>query len=230
MTITREELAAFADGELSGEREAEVAAAIAADPGLAREVEAHRALKSQLAGYFAPIAEEPVPEALAAVLRPKAPEVVDFASAREKRETRRRIPRWGWVAGPALAASLVLVLLMPRGGETDGYADAQLAGILDDRLVAEQQPTSDTRVLLSFRDGEGDYCRAFSGAEGGGIACRDDKGWRLETLGEGSQGAGTEYRKAGSSDADLLARAQQMSAGPALDAEDEAEARRNGWR
>jgi AraC-like DNA-binding protein len=49
MTISREELAAFADGELDTGREAEIAAAVAADPALAAQVEAHRALKARLA-------------------------------------------------------------------------------------------------------------------------------------------------------------------------------------
>ena len=43
MSVRREELAAYADGELDAAREAEVATAVAADPALAREVEAHRA-------------------------------------------------------------------------------------------------------------------------------------------------------------------------------------------
>lgn len=232
MTITREELAAFADGELTGDRAAQVAAAVAADPALAGEVEAHRALRTRLTEHYGPVAAAPVPDRLTALLsQPQDAEVVDFAEARERRETRRTIPRWGWIVGPALAASLALVLLLPGSGD-DGaaYADPQLAGILDNRLVAEQPSAADTRVLLSFRAQGGDLCRVFSGEGGGGIACRDGGGWRLEALGEGSAGAATDYRMAGASDADLLARAQEMAQGPALDAEAEAEAKANGWR
>ena len=43
MSVTPEELAAFADGELDPAREAEVATAIAAAPTLAEQVRAHRA-------------------------------------------------------------------------------------------------------------------------------------------------------------------------------------------
>jgi len=232
MTVTREELAAFADGELTGEREAEVAAAVAVDPVLTKEVEAHRALKATLAGHYAPIADTPVPDRLAALLsRPQEDDVVDFAQAKERRETRRAIPRWGWVAGPALAASLALALILPRGGG-DGlvYADAQLADILDTRLIADQRPGADMRVLLSFRARDGEFCRAFSGEGGGGIACRDRQGWRLEMRGEGSADASTDYRMAGAGDAELLARAQEMAQGPALDAAAEAEAKTKGWR
>ncbi len=232
MTLTREELAAFADGELTGERAAQIAAAVAADPALAGEVEAHRALRAQLADHYAPVATAPVPDRLTALLaQPQEAEVVNFAEAKERRAARRTIPRWGWIVGPALAASLALAVLLPGSGD-DGapYADPQLAGVLDTRLVAEQAPGADTRILLSFRAQGGDVCRVFSGEGGGGIACRDQQGWRLEALGEGSAGASTEYRMAGASEAALLSRAQDMAQGPALDAAAEAEAKANDWR
>ncbi len=232
MTITSEDIAAFADGQLAPEREAEVAAAVATDPALAQQVEAHRSLKSMLSGHYAPIAEQPVPDRLAALLAaPSEAEVVDFAAARERREERRHIPRWTWVAGPALAASLALAVILPRGGDdASPYADAQLASVLDDTLVASQSQQADTRVLLSFRDDADRYCRAFTGSAGGGIACRDVEGWKLEALGEGSEGSASDYRMAGAADAAILAKAQEMAAGPALDAEDEAAARTAGWR
>ena len=112
----------------------------------------------------------------------------------------------------------------------DGYADAQLAGALDSQLVAEQPAGADTRILLSFQNREGDFCRAFSGASGSGIACRDAQGWKLEALGEGAAGARTEYRMAGADAGAIMARAQSMADGPALDAEAEAEARATGWQ
>lgn len=232
MSITREEIAAFADSQLSPEREAEIAAAIEDSPVLAEEVAKHRALKAMLQGHFAPIADEPVPERLAAMLRPEPQaEVLDFAAASRRREEKRRIPRWGWVAGPALAASLAIAVFLPRSGDApDGYADAQLAAALDNTLVAEQERDADTRILLSFRNEQAEFCRAFSASDGGGIACRDETGWKLEALGGGSEAARTEYRMAGAGDGDILALAQDLAVGPALDAQAEAEARRSGWR
>lgn len=230
MTLAREDIAAFADGQLTGAREAEVAAAIAADPALQREVEAHRALRARLSGHFAPVAEEPVPEALAAMLAPRDAAIVDLAAARERRAARRTLPRWGWLAGPAIAASLALAIFLPRGEASDGYADAQLARVLDDQLVAEQRPGAPTRILLSFRDGEGAFCRAFSSADGSGIACREPGGWKLEALGDGSDAARTDYHMAGASDGAILSRAQQMADGVALDGAQEAAAREAGWR
>lgn len=232
MTITPEDIAAFAGGELSGDREAKIAAAVAADPALAEQVQRHKAMKSILGAHYAPVLDEPVPDRLASMLaKTDNAEVVDFAAARQKRENRRRLPHWGWIAGPALAASLALAVFLPgQGVESYAYADTQLAAVLDDRLVADQSQTDDVRVLLSFRNDEGRYCRAFSAQTGGGIACNTADGWRLEATGAGREGAATDYRMAGAGDAQILALAQEMASGPALDAAAEREAREQGWR
>lgn len=232
MTITPEDIAAFADGELTGDRKAEVAAAVAADPALAEQVERHKAMEAMLADHYAPILDHPVPDRLASMLaQSDDANVVDFAAAREKRESRKRLPHWGWIAGPALAASLALAVFLPgQGVESYAYADTQLAAVLDDRLVSDQAQTDEIRVLLSFRNGEGRFCRAFSAEAGGGIACNTEVGWRLEATGAGGEGASTDYRMAGSGDAQILALAQEMASGPALDAAQEETARQQGWR
>ncbi|WFL77794.1 transcriptional regulator [Altererythrobacter arenosus] len=230
MSISPEELAAFADGELIGEDEARVAAAVAADEDLARQVEKHRALKAKLSGHFAPILKQEVPEHLKQMLAGadeseanEPAEVVDFAAARERRDARRTLPGWGW-AGGAIAASLVAVLVFTTGDEArPGYADAQLASALDSQLVATQPGDADTRILLSFRNDAGEFCRAYSAAQESGIACRDSEGWRQQVIGAGSESAQTEFRMAGS-EAEILEAAQDMASGPALSAEEEAEA------
>ena len=230
MSVSREELAAFADGQLEEPRRSQVAAEVAQDEALAAEVERHRALKAQLGAHFAPVFEQPVPERLTALLGGGESTVADFTAARQSREAQRRIPRWGWIAGPALAASLALAVILPRGGAPEGYAGTQLAAALDERLVVEQVPDEDVRVLLSFRDEAGAYCRAFVGETQSGIACRDETGWKLEAEGAGGTGQGTDYRMASADAAEIMARAQEMAAGPALDAAEEARARAAGWR
>jgi hypothetical protein len=233
MSVTPEELAAYADGELDAGRREEVRAAVEADPGLAAQVAAHLALKQKLAAHFAPVAEAPVPDRFAEMLREREPApVADFAAAREKREARRG-PRvhWGWIAGPALAASLALAVFLPRGGDMpEGYAEAQLAAALDQQLVATQSADVDTRILLSFRTGDGRFCRAFAGEAQSGIACRDSEGWRLHAAGAGAAAQQGDYRMAGGDVTEVLAEAQEMAAGPALTAEQEAAAREHGWR
>ena len=236
--VTPEEIAAFADGELPVEREAAMRDAMAADPELAKQVERHRALAARLSQHYAPVLDEEVPDRLADLLTARKDEtVVDFAAARQKQEAQKREassrrPHWGWIAGPALAASLAIAVIMGDSdtGPGTGYAGSQLAAVLDDQLVAEQPPAAETRVLLSFEDQGGQFCRAYSGVSGGGIACRDEEGWRIERRSEGSEAASTDFRMVGADEGAILAEAQEMAAGPALDAAGEQAARERGWR
>lgn len=230
MSPTREELAAFADGELDPARTAEIEAVLAVDPALAAEVEAHRALKMRLSAHFAPILDEPLPARLTAPLAPAA-DVIDFASARHRRAERSRLPRWTWIAGPALAASLVLALFGAGSGDKEGrYASPRLAAVLDHQLVSTQRAAAPTRILLSFRDKDGAYCRAFAGPDQSGIGCRDSQGWRLRARGRGSAPGSGGFRQAGSEASAILYAAQEMAAGPALDAGEEEQAAQSGWR
>jgi hypothetical protein len=226
MTYSPEEVAAFADGELEGERQAEVAAAVAADPELAEQVRAHRALRERLSSHFAPIMEAPLPERLLRPLQPRDT-VVNLSDVRWKRHS-RSYARWAWLAGPALAASLVLALLMQQ--DHSNPIEGNLALALDRQLVAEQAPGAPQRILLSFRNTSGEYCRAFTSPALSGIACREADGWRLEQKASGAKPDESDYRMAGSSAAELLAGAQAMAVGPALDAGEERRARENGWR
>jgi len=236
MNVTREEIAAFADGELEGADLARIEAAVAADPALATQVEAHRALKTRLAAHFAPIAAEPVPERLSALLSASSTgggaEVIDFATAAAQRQgkaaSRHQWLRW---AGPALAASLALgILVMRPGSAPDGYAGGDLAAVLDTRLASNQPQDGATRILLSFPNTKGELCRGFAGADRSGIACRDGTGWRLERTLGGVTAQGTDFRQAGSSEAALMAAMQDMATGAPLDATAEEAARAKGWR
>lgn len=229
ITPSREQIAAFADDQLEGKEQAEVAAAVAADQALADQVEAHRRLRARLAGHFAPVADEAVPDRLTALLASPPAEIVDLALVRARRSG---VARWAWVAGPALAASLVLAVTLGRGGGAGSdYAPREIAAALDSQLVAEQPADAPVRVLLSFRDAGGAYCRAYAGAQSSGIACRDGEGWKLRGAGAAA-GGGTpagEYRQAGS-ESEIMARAQALAGGPALDAAAEKAARAQGWR
>ncbi|WP_299191621.1 hypothetical protein [uncultured Erythrobacter sp.] len=240
MSISEEQIAAYADGELEGAALAEVEAAIAADPALARKVAAHRKLKDTLGAHFAPVLDQPVPEHLSALLQPKedtAPEgeVVSFAAARQKRGLAPAVRRWGVWVGPAMAAAVVAAVVLVPGNVPsdpfvpDGTPTPQLAAALDNQLVASQPADSRTQILLSFENDRGRYCRTYRSGSVGGIACRSEQGWSIERemMLDGAQA--TEFRQAGS-EGDLLAAAQDMAAGDALDAEAEAEAQAKGWR
>ena len=229
MSLPKETIAAYADGELDGDglREAEVA--IAADPALQEQLEAHRALKSRLSAHFAPIVEAPVPEHLVRAVKGRAA-VVDFTAVVRKR-TQYMLPRFAW-AGPALAASLVAGLVgfgLSQRSVRD-YAVGDVAAALDSQLVANQSPQAPVRILLSFRDGQGNYCRGFSSTAQSGVACRDGRGWKLGKVIESEKAKAGEYRQAGSADAAVLSAIQDMADGPALNGEGEETARRAGWQ
>ena len=226
MTIEPEMLMAYADGELDPLNAKRVERAIAGDPALAQEVERHRALRKRISDSFAPVADEQVPDGLAALLKSN---VVDLPTPR----TRPILSRWR--AAAALAACLVLGLTIgisvSRGPVFSGagglYASGSLAAALDDEVGGADGAV---KVAVSFRDKQGAYCRVFSSSATDGIACRDASGWALRRTQQGSTTQHGDYAQAGSPDPDLMAAAQDMMAGEPLDAKAEAAARGAGWR
>ncbi len=139
MTVSDEELMAYADGELAETDAARVAAAVAADPALAGKLEAQRRLRALLRGTFDPVAAEPVPEDLTLLIaaaaaqeaeedmtdaRPPSelpagkPRVIDLAEIRQRRKAEAPAtngrPRHlrHWRIGLAVAATLVLGLMI----------------------------------------------------------------------------------------------------------------------
>lgn len=239
MEVTREMLMAYADGELDEVTSRRIEQAISDDPDLARQLDADLALKANLRGHFAAIDDEPVPEAWAAMIagaRDEDTRVVELNDARQAR-ARRGVPGWG--AGVAIAASLVLgVLLGTQVNTGDGpliekdgtiLASAYLEKALDTQLAAKPEGAR-LRMLASFRRDDGGFCRAFTGEALSGIACRAEDGWHLERLLPGSRSQSTQYRQAGSTEAELMAAAQEMASEPPLDTEQEKAARARGWR
>lgn len=240
MSITPEMLAAYADGQLGPDDAALVEAAIADDPALAREIEAHKALREQLGAHFAPILNMPVPDRLRRPLEAPA-QVTDLADARRAREERMaaRAPLPRWAAGGAVAASLAIGLVLGSqlsgGGmvaDDDGrvVASGTLDRALTTQLASAQASDAPVRILLSFRSGDGRYCRGFEAGPTSGIACRTDGNWDLVRTQSSGPARGSQYRQAGSASADIMAAAQEMAAGGALDADAEQAARDKGWR
>jgi anti-sigma factor RsiW len=93
--ISPDELHAFVDGELPPERATAVAAAVAADPGLRRQVDDFRADKALIASHYGSLIDRPLPLKMQAML----------ARGRRPRFLQRRE---AWMA---LAASIVLAVL-----------------------------------------------------------------------------------------------------------------------
>ena len=228
MTITPEQLAAFADGELDDVTAARIRREIAADPALAQQLAQLTALRGMLAARFDPILAQPVPAQLTQPLV-EAAKVVDLSAVRAARQSLWQRPAFRLAAGSAIAASLVAVLMIgQRPAVTSGYADTQLAAALDGTLSG-QTASDGTHLLLSFRTAAGEACRGYSGGTASGIACRDPRGWKIQQTGAGGVKSSSEYQQAGSADAAIMAAAQDMADGPALDAEAEEAARKAGW-
>ena len=228
MTISPELLAAYADGELDEMTAARVQRAIADNPELERDFAKLNELRSMLAARFDPILAEPVPERLSAPIQDAA-KVVSLDAARQARQSLWQRPQFRFGAGVAIAASLVVAVLVGgRGGTPQGYADGQLAAALDETLSG-QTARDGTRLLISFRNDEGVACRGYAAQTASGIACHDDRGWKLKVLGGADAQQTTQYRQAGSADSAVMAAAQDMTAGPAFDAAAEDAARKTGW-
>ena len=69
MTLTRETLMAFVDGELAPEEERRVAAEVAKDPSLSAYVEQQKELAAKLRTAFAPVLEAPIPARIERAVR-----------------------------------------------------------------------------------------------------------------------------------------------------------------
>ena len=224
MTPDDERLMAYADGELGPIEAKRVAAAIAADPALAAVVDAQRRLRERLAAGFAPVAAEPVPDRFAAMLNRT---VVPLPAGRSA------VRRFAAQAA-AIAATLVLGVTIGRGW-TEGavttargglIASGELSRALDRQLSGA---AGATRLLASFKDGRGRYCRVFAAQDLDGVACRDQGDWRIERAAASAPGSATAYRQAGSANAAVMADAQELMAGDPLDPAAERAARARDW-
>lgn len=238
MSVTAEDLMAYADGALEGADKARVEAAIAADPSLWAQVERHRALSGRLAAAYAPMIEEAVPPRLTRAAReaPTADNVASLDAARARRATSPwRVREWG-----AMAAALLLGVIIggqtlrPAGGivaSHDGLeARGALARALETQLAADDGPV---RIGLSFRSKSGDACRTFSASSGAlnGLACKDGASWRIDIAMRGAARTATEFRTAGvDTPPEVLARVDELIVGDPLDATDEKQARSQRWR
>lgn len=222
-----EMLMAYADGELDPLTARRVEKAIAADPALAQTVAGHRALRSRLGSAFAPVLDQPVPDHLTAMLQSN---VVAF--------TPKPVPQpRRWLSGLAIAASLVAGIAVgtqwagapgPVAAGKDGLiAAGPLADALDTQLASA---SGETRMLASFRDSKGGYCRVFAGQSFDGIACKGAEGWQLRQTQSSGAASGADYRQAGSGNAAIMAAAQDMMAGDPLDETAEKQAISKGWK
>jgi len=240
VSLSEETLMAYADEQAEPQLRAQVEAAMATDPLLARRISQHRALRARLRAAFDKVLDEPVPERLVASAR--------SAPTLQRRNNvvplRRKPPpaRWSWIQLGTLAASLIVGIalgqLLPRAtssgpvtSERNGalLPSPALARALSNQLAAEQTATAPVQIGVSFRSHSGDFCRTFAihGSVMAGLACHEREGWRVRVLTEHElQLTERPYALPASI---TQAIAEQLSSEP-LDAGAEAAARARDWR
>lgn len=247
MTYDDEIVMAYVDGELDAARRAELEAAIAGDPALARRIEQQRALRARLDVAFARVIEEPVPERLAAAARngaqaanPGSGKVLKFPA----RTARAPSAPWRTREWTAMAASLLVGVLLSwrffgSSGSSamvagpDGLrARGELAAALDRQLASEQTGDESVLIGLTFRARDGNYCRSFvmRSTRTAGLACRAGGEWQIPasesvtTSGGGMQQAGSALPPS------ILRIIESRMDGAALDAEGEKAAQTQAWQ
>jgi hypothetical protein len=244
MNLPDEMLMAYADGELDAVERAQVAAAVAADPQLARRVAMHQTLRRTLAAGFADVLTEPVPERLASLARTSA---APSPNGRVLPFRRTSLTHRPWLHWGSLAAGFVLGALVwqfaarayfsgPVVDRNGGLvASGVLARALNQQLAAEQTPSTPVQIGISFVSKDGDYCRTFrlSATPGvAGLACQRDAQWQLQVLTHApGTPAASQYRQATSALPPAVLQAVSDSiAGDPLDATAEDQARARAWR
>lgn len=234
MTYDRATITAYVDGELDLVNAKRMEKAMADDAGLAKAVEAERTLRARLSAHFDPVAEEPVPDRLSALLSGNVSNLEEHRNAKAARWYQPSAMQWG-----AMAASLVVGLMI--GGTVlnrdagSGYvrddggalvASGELADALHNQLASTQGTNPEVRIGTSFAAKDGGYCRTFESTSLDGIACRAGKDWQLkQTL----SGNGTSAYRQASAGA-LAEAAAAMMTGEPMDAAAEKAAADNGWR
>lgn len=238
MTYDDETLMRRVDGELSPEAGAAIDAAAAVDPGLARRLDALRAVRT-LAREAVPMTPDPRDAALARLIAAGGP--VRAPSRGVGLRDAFRLPRialWAGLAAACFVAGLSIGWL--GGGDDPGFvvepggaiADAGLVKVLDRRLTADGADEQGRAVGLTFRDAGNRWCRTFQAEEAGvaGLACREASEWRLQALAPSARSSGALRTAAADIPAPVLGAVDALIAGDAADAGVEARARDGGWR
>ena len=212
--ISKEELAAYVDGELTPTDAARVEAALLDDAGLRAARDALTAQKTVLTHHYDAVLHEPAPERLERLLSevdaepaPKLKTGLRLTSAFGALADSLFTTRW---SGGLTAAACLLVGVF-AGGQVfrtptpSGYVNQQaalfaqgdLAQILSTGVSGEN--VSGVTPVLSFLTRDDALCRAFISVMGSGVACRTDEGWRMEALSFQTSDQVGEFRTANSS-------------------------------
>lgn len=248
MNYDDEILTAYVDGEVDAKLRADIDAAIATDPELAHRVERHRAVRAKVAGAFAKVLDQPLPDQLMRAAR-GAPATATAASRGNvlqfpARPSRAPSPPWRGREWGAMAASLLLGALISWqllatgdgapivAGKDSLVAHGSLAHALDAQLASEQRGGEPVLIGLTFRAHDGNYCRSFEirATRTSGLACRAGSEWQV-TATDSTTAAAGQMQQAGSALSPAILRAIEARVeGSALDADAERAAQTAGWK
>lgn len=250
MGITDQLLMAFVDGELSPDLAALILSRLETEPDLLERLEQHQRLRRELSAAYGPVMGEPLPPTLTALLAREGANLeppVKPLFARAKPEQGFAFSRFvgGWPIWAAAAAAAVLGVGLsevrhagdPLIGSGDGriVASGPLARSLEHDLAADAAGQG-AKVMASFEDRSGRYCRVFMDGSGGhedGVACKTDGRWLVIALANsgGAAGPSNGYRQASSALTPAVAAAvDELQASAALTPEQERKARTQQWR
>jgi hypothetical protein len=197
-------LSSLMDGELAASEAEALERRLANEPLLAQQLAAMRRAEQKLRAAYAPLADEPLPADLVALLSdadqdnaPADANVVPFPQAAPSRSF--FVPS-SIAAGIALAVGIGIGLSLDRDGglsETERLLAANVLISPETELFAvlETSPSGATTTLdggveatprLSFQTAAGNYCReatvATRGRESALVGCREDAGWALQAV------------------------------------------------
>ena len=246
MKYDDETLMAYADGELDAAQRAQIDAAIAQDPGLARRVQEHKALRARMTGAFSRVLDQPIPERLEAAARvgtradaPARGNVIKFPA----RSARAPSPPWRAREWIAMAASLLLGVLLSwrllvpansalfQAGEGGLLARGELARALENQLASEQSGEERVLIGLTFKAHDGNYCRSFvlRAARTAGLACRVGSEWQVPATDSSLVSEGGMQQASSALPPSILRIIEARMEGTAFDAEGEKNARLGSW-
>jgi hypothetical protein len=236
MTLSKEILMQFVDGELAPQEASRIEAEIANDAQARAFVETQTALRQQFQAAFSPVMEERIPDRLTAAV---ANTPVSWRWRMGQKFSRRNAWIWtGLPAAGALAMGLVIgIAVNPSNmgpvGTKNGTLVAQgaLADALNTRLASDTTQANGPHIGISFRAKDGRDCRTFATNGIAGIACRGDANWNVAALASAPVETSGTYHMAGSGLPDVIRNAAaNMIEGAPFDAAAERQARDRGWK
>lgn len=246
-----ERLSAYLDGQLSEDEVHALEARLAAEPELAKQLDAFRNVDSALRAPFDRLLSEPIPDRFLQLLgsddapaaMPPAAElpaaqIIDFADAKARRSAKPMPNLWAsWPVRGALAASFVAGLIAITQLQPGAPSETGIETALNEAPSGTVVKLSSGGMLkprLSFAAKDGRFCREFDLSGQTGIACRKADGWTIEAKVKSDvpAGAGAEqgFATASGAGAALDSVYDRLGAGEAFDPARERALIKSGWK